>query len=178
MRFRLLLALLGYQIPSSHHAEPFEMVSHLVPKVLVSCGSHVTSAHPTCQPLIARESRMAEDTHTWVRGWSSEPCTLASCTKHQRGGDGDQVLAYVVESSPEAPSHRHSQDLQGESTKQRFGAFKKLPKKIFHGTRQTLRAEIWTNLLHLIPPLLFEKSDTISSLNPSPSKTCVMSCTS
>lgn len=77
----------------------------------MSCGPHVTSAHPMCQPSIAHESPMAEDTHTWVKGWSSEPHTWASCIKHQRRDDGDQVLAYMMESSPEASSHRHSLDI-------------------------------------------------------------------
>jgi len=54
----------------------------MIPKGPVSCGSYATSTHPMCQPLIAPESQMAEDTHTWVSGWSSDPHTWASCTKH------------------------------------------------------------------------------------------------
>ena len=49
-------------------------------------------------PLIAHESQMSEDTYIWMRAWSSEPCTWASCTKQWREGDGEQVLAYMVES--------------------------------------------------------------------------------
>ena len=80
--------------------------------------------------------------------------------------------------SPEAPSCGHSQDIQGENTKQRFGAFKKPPKETFHGTCQILRVETWTDLPRVIPPLLFEKPDAIPALNLSPSKICAVSCTS